>query len=51
MFTESFILTLCGTFLFGFFNVGMIPLYMDFACEVTFPMGEAMSAGCMLTVS
>lgn len=43
MYLELFWVSVIMVILFGFFNVGMIPLYIDFACEVTFPMGEAMS--------
>ncbi|EGR34572.1 major facilitator superfamily protein, putative [Ichthyophthirius multifiliis] len=36
---------LLGIFFFGFFAIPLIPLSMDFACELTFPVCEAFSSG------
>lgn len=44
---SSLILTI--SLFFGFFNIGMTPLFVDFANEVTFPSGEAMTMGVMHT--
>lgn len=46
---KSFWLTLFLAGFLGFFTVAVIPLSIEFACEVTFPMGEAMSNGTLVT--
>ena len=35
-------------FLLGFFNMPLIPISMDFACEITFPVSEPFSSGVIL---
>ena len=35
-------------FMIGFIMIPMIPLGFEFACEVTFPIGEAMSGGLLM---
>lgn len=37
-------------FLIGFIMIPMIPIGFEFACEVTFPIGEAMSGGLLMTL-
>ena len=45
MFTEKFWLLMIGIFSFCFFSIPLIPISMDFACEITFPVCEAFSSG------
>ena len=32
----------------GFFFVPQIPMFLDFGCEIAFPIGEASSSGFLL---
>jgi FLVCR family feline leukemia virus subgroup C receptor-related protein len=45
LFTKSFVLVAIGASLFGFFIVAILPISYDFGCELTFPVGEAMTGG------
>ncbi|EWS72426.1 MFS transporter (macronuclear) [Tetrahymena thermophila SB210] len=42
---ESFIVQLLGFFLYGFFSTPLIPLTLEFGCEITFPISESTSSG------
>lgn len=35
----------------GFFAVPLLPLCLDFGCEICFPVGEAMVAGILITTA
>mmetsp|Transcript_12641 Transcript_12641/g.1131 ORF Transcript_12641/g.1131 Transcript_12641/m.1131 type:complete len:96 (+) Transcript_12641:863-1150(+) len=48
--TKIFWLSLICSGILGFFNITMIPLSVDFACEITFPMGEALTSGTLVTI-
>ena len=45
---EQVWLTALTAALLGFFSIPVIPVSMDFACEVAFPVGEATIAGLLL---
>lgn len=45
MFTGSILVLATVTGLMGFFMTPIFPLGLEFACEITFPIGEAVSGG------
>ncbi|KAL4450799.1 hypothetical protein ABPG74_011641 [Tetrahymena malaccensis] len=45
---ENFWLLMIAIFLMGFFTTPLIPISMDFACEITFPISEPFSSGLVL---
>lgn len=45
---ESFGLLLVAIFLMGFFTIPLIPISMDFACEITYPIDETFASGLIL---
>ncbi|KAL4430218.1 hypothetical protein ABPG74_014777 [Tetrahymena malaccensis] len=42
---ENFGLQLFAFFLYGFFATPLIPISLEFACEITFPISETISSG------
>lgn len=42
---ENFGLQLFAFFIYGFFATPLIPLCLEFACEITFPVSETISSG------
>lgn len=47
--TKNGILTGIIVFIYGFMVVPVIPLGLDFGCELVFPVGEALSSGILMS--
>lgn len=47
--TQSGILTGIVVFIYGFTVTPVIPLGLDFGCELVFPIGEALSTGILMS--
>lgn len=45
LWTKSFYLTIPAVFAIGLFMVPLIPSMLEFACETSFPIGEATATG------
>lgn len=51
MFIQSIVMLSIMTAFLGFFMTPILPLGLEFACEITFPIGEAVSGGAMIGMS
>lgn len=51
LFTENIVILAGITAFVGFFLTPVLPLGLEFACEITFPVGEAVSGGALIGVS
>lgn len=51
LYSKSLTLLAVGTAFLGFFMTPILPLGLEFACEITFPVGEAVSGGAMIGMS
>ena len=49
LYLESLYYILPACFLMGFFTTALIPISMDFACEITFPVSEPFSSGLIIS--
>ena len=47
---ESFWAFLFGLFVYGFFVTPLIPIGIDYGCEITFPVSEPFSSGLIITM-
>jgi len=47
--TENFGWLVFSVFVIGTFNVPLLPLGLDFVCEITFPVGEAFASGILIS--
>jgi FLVCR family feline leukemia virus subgroup C receptor-related protein len=48
-FFENFYLELLSVISIGLFTMPLLPLSLDFGCELSFPIGEALSTGVLMT--
>ena len=46
---ENKILTAVTMFLYGFSTTPILPVTIDFACEVVYPIGEALTTGVVIS--
>lgn len=51
MFVQNIIVLAIVTTFLGFFMTPILPLGLEFACEITFPIGEAVTGGTMIGMS
>jgi len=49
LYFENLLCILPACFLMGFFTTALIPISMDFACEITFPVSEPFSSGLIIS--
>ncbi len=49
LFIGSFAIEFVAVFCCGFFTIPLVPLSYDLGCEITFPVGEALSTGILIT--
>lgn len=47
--TQSRILTGILVFIYGFMVTPVVPMGLDFGCELVFPVGEALSSGILMS--
>lgn len=51
LFTENIVAVAAVTSFLGFCLTPILPLGLELACEITFPVGEAVSGGAMIGMS
>jgi hypothetical protein len=51
LWTENFFLVIIGIFGVGLFMVPLIPAMLEFACETSFPIGEATITGFIYAIA